>query len=147
MKGKFDIRFASPNVARLRSRLENPPQELTSDLRDALKSAVVTCLNEANLAIKAKMIDYINSRTDLKYKSKQHQAQVCNLTSGIFETVFAADAKSLNDLIGEEAEEAEGESAEGDTADVCVEATEAPVAKVKPAKGNSAPAEQNEFDA
>lgn len=114
MKGKIDVRFAMPNIARLRSRLENPPQELTSDLREALKSAVVQSLNEANLSIKAKMIEYVGSRQDLKFKTKQHQSQVMNLTAGIFESVFAADANSLNALISDESEEDEAAEEVGD---------------------------------
>lgn len=101
MKGKVAVYFAIPNLGRLRSRLDNPPKTLSSDLRSALTSIVSSALNEANLQIRAKFIGLIKEKEakgEIKFKTKKHYNQATSLSSGIFDTVFAVDAKTLSEL-------------------------------------------------
>ena len=111
MKGKVAVYFASPNLGRLRSRIENAPKTLTSDLRTKLQEIAVKVLNNASLQIRAEFIDYIAGREDLKFKTADHKKQAMNLCSGIFDTVFAIDNDSLNKLVGDDEEETAGEEA------------------------------------
>lgn len=106
MKGLLNVRFGMPNLGRLRARLENAPAELSSDIRKEAQKVVVEALNEANLSVRSKLIAYVESRTDLKFKTPAHKKQVTNLMSGIFDTVFAVDAESLEKILGEVAEKA-----------------------------------------
>lgn len=101
MKGKVAVYFATPNLGRLRSRLDNPPKTLSSDLRSALTSIVSSTLNEANLQIRAKFIELIKEKEakgEIKFKTKNHYNQATNLFSGIFDTAFAVDAKTISEL-------------------------------------------------
>ena len=122
MKGKVAVYFAAPNLGRLRSRIENAPKTLTSDLRTKLQEIAVKALNNASLQIRAEFIDYIAGREDLKFKTADHKKQAMNLCSGIFDTVFAIDNDSLNKLVGDDEEETADEeklaeeAAEGDKA-------------------------------
>lgn len=111
MKGKVAVYFAAPNLGRLRSRIENAPKTLTSDLRTKLQEIAVKALNNASLQIRAEFIDYIAGREDLKFKTADHKKQAMNLCSGIFDTVFAIDNDSLNKLVGDDEEETAGEEA------------------------------------
>lgn len=101
MKGKVAVYFATPNLGRLRSRLDNPPKTLSSDLRSALTSIVSSTLNEANLQIRSKFIELIKEKEakgEIKFKTKNHYNQATNLFSGIFDTAFAVDAKTISEL-------------------------------------------------
>lgn len=101
MKGKVAVYFATPNLGRLRSRLENPSKTLSSDLRSDLTSIVSSTLNEANLQIRAKFIELIKEKEakgEIKFKTKNHYNQATNLFSGIFDTAFAVDAKTISEL-------------------------------------------------
>lgn len=109
MKGKVAVYFVAPNLGRLRSRIENAPKTLTSDLRTKLQEIAVKALNNASLQIRAEFIDYIAGREDLKFKTADHKKQAMNLCSGIFDIVFAIDNDSLNKLVGDDEEETDGE--------------------------------------
>jgi hypothetical protein len=100
MKGKISFYFALPNLARLRSRLVEPPKELSAEVRAKLTEFTVEVANEANLKLRAKMIDYIAGRSDLKFASEKHKQQVTDITSGIFDSLFTVDAESLDALVG-----------------------------------------------
>lgn len=117
MKGKVAVYFAAPNLGRLRSRIENAPKMLTSDLRTKLQEIAVKALNNASLQIRAEFIDYIAGREDLKFKTADHKKQAMNLCSGIFDTVFAIDNDSLNKLVGDDEEETAGEEAPAEGGD------------------------------
>lgn len=132
MKGKVAFYFGMPNVARLRSRLEDAPKELSAELRAELVKITVSVANDANLAIRARMIDYVNSREDLKFKTKEHKAQVLSLMSGIFDTVFTVENSTLKSILGEdEAGEEAPEDAE-EAGDDTTAPTEAGAEEVAP---------------
>lgn len=133
MKGKVAVYFAAPNLGRLRSRIENAPKTLTSDLRTKLQEIAVKALNNASLQIRAEFIDYIAGREDLKFKTADHKKQAMNLCSGIFDTVFAIDNDSLNKLVGDDEEETAGEEAPAEEA-----AGEEAPAEEAPAEGDKA---------
>ena len=102
MKGKVAVYFAAPNLGRLRSRINNAPKTLTSDLRNKLQEILVSVANDANLKIRAQFIEYIESREDLNFKTADHKKQATNLCSGIFDTVFAIDNAALDVLVGKD---------------------------------------------
>ena len=110
MKGLLSTRFALPNLARLRSRLENPPATLSKDLRDQLAVITTKVLNQASKQITAEFIDYISSRQDLKPKSDAHKKQIESLFSGIFDSCFATTPEALNALVGKDEEESSDEN-------------------------------------
>lgn len=114
MKGKTSIYFAMPNLGRLRSRIEAPSKTLTSELRSKLTEIVVKVLNDSNLKVRSEFIAYIETRTDLKFKSAEHKKQVMNLFSGIFDAVFAVDAETLNALVGDDDDDNENAGAEAE---------------------------------
>lgn len=101
MKGKLDVRFGMPYVARLRSRIEKPDATLSKELRDKLQEIVVNVLNANQLSIKAQFVEFVNSK-NFKYKSAAHKAAVLSAVGPIFETVFAKDQDTLNKLVGED---------------------------------------------
>ena len=127
MKGIVQIRFALPNISRLRSRLENPPKELTSDLRKQLAQIVAQVVNENSLSVKAKLVDYIMSREDLKFKTKEHKEYAANMFTGMYEIVAAENEEILSALLGTEEDEEEAPKEE-----------KAPVKKEKKAKEEKA---------
>ena len=138
MKGKVAVYFVAPNLGRLRSRIENAPKTLTSDLRTKLQEIAVKALNNASLQIRAEFIDYIAGREDLKFKTADHKKQAMNLCSGIFDTVFAIDNDSLNKLVGDDEEEtAAEETAAEETAAEETAAEEKPAEEA--AEGDKAP--------
>lgn len=114
MKGKLDIRFAMPNTARFRSRVEKPSKELTSQLRTKLQEVTVNVLNKNILDIRAQMIAYVDS-LGLKYKSDAHKAQVMSVVNNLFDTVFAKSQAELDAIVGDDADD-KGEDA-GDKGD------------------------------
>lgn len=99
MKGKLDIRFDMPNLGRVRSRIENPSKELTSQLRQKLGEIVVKQLNASTLAIRAEFINYLNS-LNLTFKSEAHKLQVLNVTNSLFDALFATTQAELDALVG-----------------------------------------------
>ena len=101
MKGKLDIRFAMPNVGRVRSRVEKPSKELSAQLRAKLAEIVAEQLNASTLVIRAKFIDYVKS-LNLKYKSDAHQKQVFDVTNSLFDTIFAKNQAELDAIVGDE---------------------------------------------
>ena len=125
MKGKVAVYFAAPNLGRLRSRINNAPKTLTSDLRNKLQEILVEVANDANLKVRAKFIEYIESREDLNFKTADHKKQATNLCSGIFDTVFAIDNAALDALVGKDDDD---ETPEG--------------GEEAPATGEEAPAEE-----
>lgn len=116
MKGKGSFYYAIPNLGRLRSRLEAPEKTLTSEIRAQFQKVCVGVLNDNNLKIRAAMIEYIQGRNDLKFKTPEHKKQVENLFSGIFDSCFAIDQQTLNSMVGADEDDADGESA-GDAAE------------------------------
>lgn len=124
MKGKVAVYFAAPNLGRLRSRINNAPKTLTSDLRNKLQEILVEVANDANLKVRAKFIEYIESREDLNFKTADHKKQATNLCSGIFDTVFAIDNAALDALVGKDDDD------------------ETPEGGEDPATGEEAPAEE-----
>ena len=116
MKGKVAVYFAAPNLGRLRSRINNAPKTLTSDLRNKLQEILVEVANDANLKVRAKFIEYIESREDLNFKTADHKKQATNLCSGIFDTVFAIDNAALDALVGKDDDDETPEGGEEDPA-------------------------------
>jgi hypothetical protein len=116
MKGKVSVYFGMPNLSRLRSRLEGAPKTLTPDLRNKLAEIVAECLNESSLKVRAKFIEYINSRTDLKFKTAEHRKQAMNLFSGIFDSAFAVTSEELAKLVGEDEDDKNPEEAPAEEA-------------------------------
>lgn len=153
MKGKVAVYFAAPNLGRLRSRINNAPKTLTSDLRNKLQEILVSVANDANLKIRAQFIEYIESREDLNFKTADHKKQATNLCSGIFDTVFAIDNAALDALVGKDdddenpAEGGEEAPAAGEEAPAEKAQEEAPADK-KPAgkKGKAAVDAGDEFE-
>lgn len=153
MKGKVAVYFAAPNLGRLRSRINNAPKTLTSDLRNKLQEILVSVANDANLKIRAQFIEYIESREDLNFKTADHKKQATNLCSGIFDTVFAIDNAALDALVGKDdddenpAEDGEEALAAGEEAPAEKTQEEAPADK-KPAgkKGKAAADAGDEFE-
>ena len=127
MKGKVSsLYFGMPNLGRLRSRIENAPKTLTSDLRTKLGEIIIETLNKNSLDIKAQFIEYINSREDLKFKTPAHRTQVMNLFSGIFDSVFAGDINTLNTLVGDDKNDDEPAEAQAETPEAPADTPEAP---------------------
>lgn len=141
MKGKLDIRFAMPNVGRVRSRVEKPSKELSAQLRAKLAEIVAEQLNASTLVIRAKFIDYVKS-LNLKYKSDAHQKQVFDVTNSLFDTIFAKSQAELDAIVGDE------KTDEPDEGDKAAPAVENPGDKAAPADENpgdtAAPADAGE---
>ena len=145
MKGKVDFFVALPNLGRLRSRLENPGKELTSDIRTKLKEIIVDVVNKNSLSIQAELIDFVCKKDGVQFKTKEHQKQVENLFSGIFAVGAAVDRAGIDALCGDD----EDDKAEGEVPEAPAEGAKAPKAsKAKAAKSapaETAPAEDDEF--
>ena len=152
MKGKVAVYFAAPNLGRLRSRINNAPKTLTSDLRNKLQEILVEVANDANLKVRAKFIEYIESREDLNFKTADHKKQATNLCSGIFDTVFAIDNAALDALVGKDDDDETPEGGEeaqatGEEAPAEEKAQEEAPADKKPAGKKKAAADAgDEFE-
>jgi hypothetical protein len=93
MKGKFELRFNAPNVARVRSRLINVPADFTSVLRVLLNEAAAEVVEENAVAMKSKVVAKLNAHyPELAFTSKAHADAVCNPLNDFF-TVFTAPTK------------------------------------------------------
>lgn len=125
MQGKLSIYGALPKVARLRSRVEKPSKELTSQLRAAFNDVVVDVLNKSTFEIRTAMIKKVNG-LGLKYKNKQHEAQVMSAINDIFDSVFASTNDELRQIVGTDEEEAPAEAAAEETKAPAAEETKAP---------------------
>lgn len=108
MKGKGQFRFTMPNVQRLRSRVENPSKDLSSQIREHLQKTACKILNGNQVQIKAELIAFVDA-LDLEYKNPQHKAQVMNLTSSIFDSYYAHTPEELDKLLGTITPDPEGE--------------------------------------
>lgn len=131
MKGKLDIRFAMPNVGRVRSRVEKPSKELSAQLRAKLAEIVAEQLNVSTLVIRAKFIDYVKS-LNLKYKSDAHQKQVFDATNSLFDTIFAKNQAELDAIVGDEKTDEPDEGDKGAN----TEGTQDPAKEEAPADEN-----------
>lgn len=154
MKGKVAVYFAAPNLGRLRSRINNASKTLTSDLRNKLQEILVEVANDANLKVRAKFIEYIESREDLNFKTADHKKQATNLCSGIFDTVFAIDNAALDALVGKDdddetpegGEEAPATGEEAPAEETAAPAEEAPANKKPAGKKKAAADAGDEFE-
>ena len=100
MKGKVAFRFCMPNVARFRSRVENPSADLSKTLRDTLGKVVCDVLNKSTLDIRARFIQEVDA-LDLNYKSAQHKAKVMSVVESFFDAVFAPTPEALDAIVGD----------------------------------------------
>lgn len=147
MKGRLELRFIAPNSGRLRARVENPSETLSSDVRTILAEAAAEVLEGSQFELKAKILKKIAAKEaagEIKFNNPQHRAQVFDVTSDIFSTAFAPNKESFEARFPSEKSDKE-EKSDADS--------EAPVKK--PAKKGSkkaapeAPAEKvedSEFD-
>lgn len=154
MKGKGNYRFDMPNAQRLRSRIENPSKDLSSQLREKLQEVACKVLNANLLSIKAELISFVDG-LGLTFKNEAHKAQVYNLTNSIFDTYFGATPEALAAITGETGDDDGSDDADApEMADAGEDFAEAPAPKevpVAPApatKGSKAPkaAPADEFD-
>lgn len=135
MKAKASLYYSLPNTSRLRSRLNNPPKELTSDLRAKVAEIIVKVLNNNNLQIRAELTDYVMNRADLEFKTPELRERVSGIMSGIFDSVFALSMDDLNALLNESKPESDDDAADSaDEPDGTEEPAKAKASKAKPAK-------------
>lgn len=113
MKGKLDIRFDAPNVGKIRTRVDNPSKELTSQLREFLAVSAKEVLNESQNKIKAKMIEKVMG-LNLPFKKKAYELQVTSLLEDFFSTVFANSAQELSSMSSSEIDDVEEDVEEDD---------------------------------
>lgn len=110
MKSAFKCYINIPNVAKVRSRIENPSKEFSAKVKDAAFNALVEIINENQLSFKSKMIDAINKSGETITK-----AQV-DKVNNVMNDFFAVQASLKNDF-GSEAEEGVATEAPADFED------------------------------
>lgn len=106
MKGKVSFYYDMPNLAKVRSRVENPSREFTSGYREILNEAIVAVLNRSTVELRAELIKR-TAELDLPFKNDAHKAQVTNLINNFFDVLFAGTNQELEDMmdvLGEPAE-------------------------------------------
>lgn len=133
MKGKLGIRFQMTNLPRLRSRVENPTQELSSQMREQLAVIASKVLNANALAIKAEMINFVVNDLGLAFKTDASRAQVVDLTNSIFDSYFAPTPEALAALTGIAAD-SEGEAETEEPVEAPKKEKKEKVAKAVPAE-------------
>lgn len=92
MKGRLELRFIAPNVGRLRSRVENPSETLSGEVRTIIAEASAEVLEASQFELKAKILKKLAAKEaagEIKFNNPQHRAQVFDVTSDIFSTAFA----------------------------------------------------------
>lgn len=55
MKGKVSFYFNAPNIAKVRSRVENPSAEFTKNIRQAVNDTLIEVINENIISTRAKL--------------------------------------------------------------------------------------------
>lgn len=147
MKGKGSFRFDAPNIGRLRNRVANPTQELTSQLREQLQVIAAKVLNANTLQIKAELISFVVNELGLEFETPEKRAQVTDLTNSIFDTYFAATPEALEALTGklassdDETDSPEPKAAKPSKAKAKAEKAEAEKAEAEQAQEDEAVAE------
>jgi len=101
MKGKIEIRFDAPNVARFRSRVKNPSKELSGQIRGLFAKAICEVVNENRYAINSKIVKELKEM-GVSYASAKYEDQVNSVFSPFFNILTAPTVDELIDLVGEE---------------------------------------------
>lgn len=108
MKGRIDIRYYMPNVAKVRTRLEQVPEDLTPQIRTALGEAAAEVLEENQTALKAKIIAKLNLGDKAK---KEHVDRLSSVFQGFYDSYFAVGAAQADAKFSEAENEDEAPEA------------------------------------
>lgn len=113
MKGKISLYFNAPNTAKVRSRLQTPSKELSSNLRQAINEAIAEVVNENILAVRAKLIEKFSKMGETP-KDKQKALELGSVLNPYFDVVVSmekfADADETEEATEEAAEEQPAET-------------------------------------
>lgn len=106
MKGKVSFYTSVPNVARFRSRVNNPSKELTTQIRSIVAEAIANVVNHSTLQIRAEVIAKVKE-LNLEYKSAAHAAAVSSVLNSFFDVIVATSKEGLEAITGESSDETE----------------------------------------
>lgn len=155
MKGRLELRFIAPNSGRLRSRVENPSETLSGDVRAIIAEAAAEVLEGSQFELKAKILKKIAAKEaagEIKFNNPQHRAQVFDVTSDIFSTAFAPTKEAFEARFPSEKAEKEEKSDAAPEAPAEKPAKKSSKKAAKEEKSDAAPeapaekVEDNEFD-
>lgn len=114
MKGRIELRFIAPNTSKLRSRVENPSEDLSAKVRSFITEAIAEVAEASQFEVKAKILKRIAAEEaagNIKFNNPQHRAQVFDLTGDIFTTAFAPTKEAFEVRFPSEKSEKESEEA------------------------------------
>lgn len=106
MKGTIKLYFNAENIQKVRSRVENPSKELSSQLREAIQKSAEEVLNANILDMRAKMIVKFQE-LGLTIKDAKHAAALANPLQPFFDVVVSLTPFAGGDDDAPETEEAE----------------------------------------
>jgi len=137
MKGTIKLYFNAENIQKVRSRVENPSKELSSQLREAIQKSAAEVLNANILDMRAKMIAKFQG-LGLTIKDAKHAAALANPLQPFFDVVVSltpfAGGEDENDVEAGKEETEEEEAGDGGE----TPSAEAPAKKPKKAKKEEA---------
>jgi hypothetical protein len=100
MKGKIELRYSAPNVAKVRTRLENVPADFTQSLRTIFTQAAAEVVEENNYAFRAKVIAKVAATyPDLK-ASPVNFNSINNHLNSFYQIIVATSAAELDERTG-----------------------------------------------
>ena len=103
MKGKIELRYTTPNISRLRTRLSETPQDLTSSLREIISKSAAKVIEANQCQFKARVIELLNQRyPELKYSSKAHKDAINSVLNDFFSIYVEATKEEFEARFGKD---------------------------------------------
>lgn len=84
MKGTVKLYFNAPQIGKIRSRVENPSKELSTQLRTAIQDVVTEVINSNVQDVRSKLIVKFQS-LGLTIKDAKHAAAIANPLNAFFD--------------------------------------------------------------
>lgn len=112
MKGRIDLRFFLPNYSKVRTRIEEVPEDFVAKVRSALAESVAEVCEEQSMSIKAKMITKLDAGLLAK---KEHKLALTSLSTDFFFAQFAVGPTAAAIRFGGAADVTDPEEATGNS--------------------------------
>lgn len=124
MKGTVKLYFNAPNIAKVRSRVENPSKEFSAEMRQAIQEAAQEVLNDSLLKTRQVLIAKFQ-KLGLTVKDAKQAAAIANPLGAFFDCVYSATpfAEAASDEAEESTAEAASDEAEEATAEAAPESS------------------------
>lgn len=109
MKGKVSLYFNAENIGKVRTRVENPSKEFSTEMRSMIQEACAEVINKNMLQVRSILIGKFQAK-GYPVKEPKHAAAIASTLQPFFDVVV-----SLKNEFGTDTEDPTEDTSEGET--------------------------------